>query len=39
LPEGVDPEPALLRLVGEVRLSDPLELLDQGLRDNLLEER
>src|SRR5829696_6858787 len=39
LPEGVDPEPAILRLVGEVRLSDPLELLDQGLGDNLLEER
>src|SRR5215211_278134 len=39
LPEGVDPEPAILRLVGEVRLSDPLELLDQGLGDDLGEER
>src|SRR5918994_2400 len=39
LPEGVDPEPAILRLVGEVRLSDPLELLDQGLGDYLREER
>ena len=39
LPEGVDPEPAILRLVGEVRLSDPLELLDQGLGNDLRKER